>query len=127
MDRKLMAVAGVVAIIVVAGILVYTVLPDDSGTCNKMTFNGEEYTWTFRTETKPLIDTVPPSILSYSPSNNSTVTISANIKVTFSEPINSSSLDFTLRGSDQAIIPYSYEYDQANNTHILAPAQLKIV
>ncbi len=51
MDKKIGIVIGVVAVIVVIGIVVYPLLPDAGQTGGGMTFNGADYTWNELNET----------------------------------------------------------------------------
>jgi methionine-rich copper-binding protein CopC len=66
-------------------------------------------------------DTTPPTVAGRSPSPNATgVATSTNVTAVFSEPVQSSTIGFTLTGPGGAV-PAAVSYDQASQTATLDP------
>ena len=67
-------------------------------------------------------DTTPPTVISETPGNNGTgVSVSTSCVFTFSEPIQSSTINFTLKSAANSVVTTSLSYDPATNTATLTP------
>ena len=73
----------------------------------------------------PPVDTTPPTVVSVSPVSGSTgVATGASVTVTFSEPLNPTSVSsntIQLRNSSFILVPATVSYNASNNTATLAP------
>jgi len=68
-------------------------------------------------------DTVPPTVVGTTPAAGATkVAPSTAVTATFSEPINASSLSFTLRGPNNTAVPAAVTYDATSRTATLTPS-----
>ena len=62
-------------------------------------------------------DTTPPTVTSENPGNNGTgVSVSTSCVFTFSEPIQSGTINFTLQSAAGSVVTTSFSYDAATNT-----------
>ena len=67
-------------------------------------------------------DTVPPTVTARTPAPNATkVPPSTTVTATFSEPVNPSSLSFTLRGPNNTTVAATMTYDATSRTATLRP------
>ena len=67
-------------------------------------------------------DTTPPTVTSENPGNNGTgVSVSTSCVFTFSEPIQSSTINFTLQSAAGSVVTTSFSYDAATNTATFTP------
>lgn len=83
---------------------------------------AKNYVWTFTTGTGP--DTTPPTVTGNSPINAATgVCLSANVRATFSEPMDPSTINtttFTVTNPSLAVMPGVVTYDALSNTATFA-------
>ncbi|MDB5351457.1 MAG: hypothetical protein JWN86_2704, partial [Planctomycetota bacterium] len=84
-------------------------------------FNATNY-WvdlTFKASTSA--DTTPPTVVSHSPASNATgVSVSSPVTATFSEPVQSTTVVFTLSGPG-GVVASTRSYDAASGTVTLTP------
>jgi hypothetical protein len=74
--------------------------------------------WTFTT-----VDTTPPTVTSESPPPGATeVGVSSTVTATFSEPVQSGTIVFTLTAPSGAAVPASLSYNATSNTATLTPS-----
>src|SRR5262245_2689323 len=86
------------------------------------TYNGGNY-WVDVTFSSAGQDTAAPTVAARTPAAGATGVIgNATVKVTFSEPIQSSSLTFTLTDGNGAVVPASVSYDSTTWVATLTPS-----
>ncbi|VXB00127.1 conserved exported hypothetical protein [Arthrobacter sp. 9AX] len=79
------------------------------------------YSWTFTTAAPPPL----PAVSSVSPASNaSTVPVDTRPAATFNQPVNSSSITFTVKDPANNNVSGSVAYDSATNTATFSPAGL---
>jgi methionine-rich copper-binding protein CopC len=85
------------------------------------TFQASNY-WVDVVMNQSANDTTPPTVVGRSPAPNATgVAISTNVTATFSEPVQSSTISFTLTGPGGAGVPAAVTYDGPTQTATLNP------
>jgi hypothetical protein len=69
-----------------------------------------------------LVDTVPPTLVAQTPAPNATkVSPSVPLRVTFSEPVQATSISFVLKDPTNAVVPATLTYDNASRVATLRP------
>ncbi|MBI4492659.1 MAG: DUF4082 domain-containing protein [Chloroflexi bacterium] len=85
-------------------------------------FNASNY-WVDVVFSTIAADTIPPTVTSHTPATNATgVSPLASVTATFSEPVASASISFTLRDPGNAVVPAAVTYDSATQTATLKPS-----
>jgi methionine-rich copper-binding protein CopC len=78
--------------------------------------------WVDLTFVTQATDTTPPTVVAQQPASNATAVPSASTpSATFSEPVQPSTVNFTLKGTSGATVPSSVAYDAASSTVTLTP------